>query len=141
MTVRPVLDPADVAPIDAYEVPQWMRAAVRLRNLADVFPYGSCTTATVDLDHTVPWIPLDRGGPTGQTRPGNLGPYVRAHHRLLTHGRWLRRQPEPGTFLYRTPTGHIYLVTNQGTHRLGNGDFAQAVWQATSHADTEQEAC
>jgi hypothetical protein len=141
VTVRPVLDPADTAPVDAYEIPQWMRDAVRLRNLADVFPYGSATTATLDLDHTLPWIPLNRGGPRGQTRPGNLGPYTRAHHRLLTHGHWQRRQPEPGTYLYRTPTGQTYLVTNQGTHRLGTTDFAQAVWHAAVHADTEEEAC
>jgi hypothetical protein len=141
ITVRPVVDPAEGASIDAYEVPQWMRDAVRLRNLADVFPYGSATTATMDLDHTVPWIPPDRGGPRGQTRPGNLGPYTRAHHRLLTHGHWQRRQPEPGTYLYRTPVGQIYLVTNQGTHRLGTTDFAQAVWHACTHASTEEEAC
>ncbi|HWJ54430.1 MAG TPA: hypothetical protein VNT24_13725 [Propionibacteriaceae bacterium] len=141
VTVRPVLDPADTAPIDSYEIPQWMRDAVRLRNLADVFPYGSATTATMDLDHTLPWIPLNRGGPPGQTRPGNLGPYTRAHHRLLTHGHWQRRQPEPGTYLYKTPTGQTYLVTNQGTHRLGTTDFAKAVWHATAHADTEEEAC
>ena len=141
LTVRPVLDPADVAPIDAYEIPQWMRDAVRLRNLADVFPYGSCTTATMDLDHTLPWIPQNRGCARGQTRPGNFGPYTRSHHRLLTHGRWKRRQPEPGTYLYKTPTGQIYLVTNQGTHRLGTTGFANAVWHAANHTQTEQEAC
>ena len=77
VTVRPVLDPADTAPIDAYEIPQWMRDAVRLRNLADVFPYGSATTATMDLDHTLPWIPLNRGGPransTREPRPPTPG--------------------------------------------------------------------
>jgi hypothetical protein len=82
-----VVDPADVAAIDAYEIPPWIRDAVRLRNIADVFPYGSCTTATMDLDHTIPWRSVDDGGPPGQTRPGNLGPLTRAHHRAVTHGR------------------------------------------------------
>jgi hypothetical protein len=44
-------------------------------------------------------------------------------------------------YLYRTPTGQIYLVTNQGTHRLGNTGFAQAVWHTASHVDTDAEAC
>jgi hypothetical protein len=139
VTVKPVVDPADTAPIDAYEIPQWMRDAVRLRNLADVFPYGSCTTATMDLDHTTPWVPIERGGPPGQTGVGKLGPTTRSHHRVLTHGRWRRRQPEPGLFLFRTPTGQIYLVTNQGTQRLGRNPFADAVWHAANHVDTEVE--
>jgi hypothetical protein len=140
ITVRPVVDPADVAAVDAYEIPLWMRDAVRLRNLADVFPYGSCTTATMDLDHTIPWRPVDEGGPPGQTRPGNLGPLTRAHHRAVTHGRWRRRQPDPGQYLFRTPTGTVYLVTNQGTQRLGSTDFAQAVWHAAEPTQTEEEA-
>jgi len=140
ITVRPVVDPADVAAVDAYEIPAWMRDAVRLRNLADVFPYGSCTTATMDLDHTIPWRPVDEGGPPGQTRSGNLGPLTRAHHRAVTHGRWRRRQPDPGQYLFRSPTGTVYLVTNQGTQRLGSTKFAQAVWHAAEPNQTEEEA-
>ena len=119
VTVQPVLDPADVAPVDAYEIPQRTRDAVRLRNLADVFPYGSCTTATMDLDHTKPYLPMDRGGPPGQTSLANLGPMTRHHHRAVTHGRWGKRQPAPGQFLFRSPRGYVYLVTNQGTLPLG----------------------
>ena len=140
ITVRPVLDPADVAPVDSYEIPQWMRDAVRLRNLADVFPFGSCTTATMDLDHSIPWRPVEEGGPQGQTRPGNLGPFTRSHHRVVTHGRWRRRQPEPGQFVFRSPTGTIYLVTNQGTLRLGSNGFAEAIWRAANHDTTEEAA-
>jgi hypothetical protein len=139
VTIRPVLDPADVAPVDAYEIPQWMRDAVRLRNLADVFPFGSCTTATMDLDHSIPWRPIEHGGPSGQTRPGNLGPFTRPHHRAVTHGRWRRRQPEPGQFVFRSPTGTIYLVTNHGTQRLGTSSFAEAVWRAAETSQTDEE--
>jgi hypothetical protein len=140
VTVRPVRDPADVAPVDSYEIPQRIRDAVRLRNPAEVFPYGSATTATLDLDHTIPWVPIDRGGPPGQTAVGNLGPLTRAHHRVLTHGRWQRRQPDPGQYVYRTPHGRIYLVTNQGTLPLGSSAFAHAVWHAADRVDTEEEA-
>ena len=38
VTVRPVVDPADTAPIDGCEIPPRLRSAWRLRNLADVFP-------------------------------------------------------------------------------------------------------
>jgi hypothetical protein len=140
ITIRPIRDPADVAPVDSYEIPQRIRDAVRLRNPAEVFPYGSATTATLDLDHTVPWVPIDRGGPPGQTAVGNLGPLTRAHHRVLTHGRWQRRQPDPGHYLYRTPHGHIYLVTNHGTQHLGTSAFAHAIWHAANRVDTEEEA-
>ena len=50
---------------------------MRLRNLADVFPYGSCTTATMDLDHTKPYLPMNRGGPPGQ--------YLFRYHYLVTN--------------------------------------------------------
>jgi hypothetical protein len=132
VTVQPVLDPADVAPVDAYEIPRRTRDAVRLRNLADVFPYGSCTTATMDLDHTRPYLPMNRGGPPGQTSPANLGPMTRHHHRAVTHGRWGKRQPAPGQYLFRSPLGYHYLVTNQGTLPLGRTAFAQAIWHAAT---------
>jgi len=87
ITVQPVLDPADVAPVDAYEIPRRTRDAARLRNLADVFLYGSCTTATLELDHTNPYLPMNRGGPPGQTSLDNLGPMTGHHHWAVTHGR------------------------------------------------------
>jgi hypothetical protein len=130
VTVQPVLDPADVAAVDGYEIPQRTRDAVRLRNLADVFPYGSCTTATMDLDHTKPYLPMNRGGPPGQTNLSNLGPMTRHHHRAVTHGRWGKRQPHPGHYLFRSPKGYLYLVTNQGTLPLGRTRFAEAIWHA-----------
>ena len=132
VTVQPVLDPADVAPVDAYEIPQRTRDAVRLRNMADVFPFGSCTTATMDLDHTKPYLPMDRGGPPGQTSLANLGPMTRHHHRAVTHDRWGKQQPAPGQFLFRSPKGYVYLVTNQGTLPLGRTRFAQAIWRAAT---------
>ena len=97
-----------------------------------MFPYGSCTTATMDLDHTKPYLPMDRGGPPGQTSLANLGPMTRHHHRAVTHGRWGKRQPAPGQYLFRSPLGYHYLVTNQGTLPLGRTPFAQAIWRAAT---------
>ena len=61
VTVRPVITPADTAPVDGYEIPSRIREAVRLRTIVDVFPYGSCASAGMDLDHTIAYRPLPAG--------------------------------------------------------------------------------
>src|SRR6188472_577691 len=75
--IQPVLDPTEIAPVDGYEIPQRLRAAVRVRQIADVFPFGTCLSPSMDLDHTERYVPTDYGGPPGQTRLGNLGPMAR----------------------------------------------------------------
>jgi hypothetical protein len=130
--IQPVLDPTEIAPIDGYEVPQRLRAAVRLRQIADVFPFGTCLSQRMDLDHTEPYVPMDYGGPPGQTRLGNLGPMARPNHRAVTHAGWHKHQPEPGYFVHRSPNGYVYLVTNQGTLGLGRTGFSAAVWEAAA---------
>ena len=132
VTVRPTWRPAEEAPVDAYEIPQRLRDAVRLRDLADVFPYSSCTSTTMDLDHTRSYVPMDQGGPPGQTSLAGLGPMSRHHHRVVTHGRWRKVQPSPGQFVFRSPAGRIFLVTGNGTLPLGTTDFAQRVWRAAN---------
>ena len=129
VTVRPVLDPARFAAVDAYETPLLMREALLARHPADIFPFGAAVRRTVDLDHSVPYVPPERGGPPGQTGLHNLGPLARSHHRAVTHGRWRRRQPEPGTYVFRSPHGYVFVVTNQGTLTLGCGAFAADVWR------------
>jgi hypothetical protein len=63
------------------------------------WPAGSC-----DADHT---IPAGAGGPTG---PANLGPLHRRHHVDKTHHGWRLIQPEPGRFVWTSPTGHTYEI-------------------------------
>jgi hypothetical protein len=59
-------------------------------------------------------------GRRGQTRPGNLGPLHRFAHRVKTHGNgWSLTQPRPGVFIWRTPTGYVVRVDQDGTHQLG----------------------
>ncbi len=135
--VKPVIDPAAVAPVDGYEIPDRIREAARLRQLADVFPYGTNTSRTMDLDHTVAWIPPDEGGPPGQTGVDNLGPKGRRTHRTKTHSCYGHRQPDPGTYVTRTPNGYLFLVTNQGTLNLGRTAFSHAIWQAACSKDQE----
>ena len=126
--VQPILDPAAVAPVDGYEIPLRLREAVQLRNPADVYPYGTCTSHRMDLDHTNPYQPLKSSTSAGQTSLGNLGPLDRTHHRDKTHGRGSLRQPAAGIYLYRSPEGWTYLTTNAGTLCLGNSDYAHQVW-------------
>src|SRR4029453_13058531 len=69
--IQPVLDPTEVAPVDGYEIPARLRAAVRVRQVADVFPFGSCLSPSMDLDHTERYVSMDYGGRPGPTRLDN----------------------------------------------------------------------
>jgi hypothetical protein len=130
--IQPVVDPTAAAPVDGYEIPQRLRAAVRALQIADVFPFGSSLSPSMDLDHTERYVPMDYGGPPGQTRLANLGPFGRPGHRAVTHGGWAKHQPEPGCYVHRSPTGYVYVVTNQGTLALGRTTFSAAVWEAAT---------
>ena len=84
-----------------------------------MFPRGTLPARDADADHTVPWVSRARGGPPGQTRLANLGPLARGHHNAKTLGGWQLHQPEPGTYYWRTPTGHWSCVDASGTAYLG----------------------
>ncbi|WP_261819589.1 HNH endonuclease signature motif containing protein [Nocardioides sp. OK12] len=118
-TIRPVIDLAHQSPVDAYEIPARHRRAVRLLSPADTFPFGSCTSPHMQIDHTIPH------GDGGPSRLGNYGPLTTSHHRLKTHGRWQVRQPFPGIHLWQDPHGATYLVDHAGTRQL-HPDPAQA---------------
>lgn len=119
VTVKPVIDPAGIAPVDGYEVPDRLAEALVLQQPIEVFPFGTLNSRRADRDHTVPYVPMEAGGPAGQTQVANLGPLGRGHHRAKTFGAWTLRQPLPGMYLWKTPTGHWYQVDNQGTVPLG----------------------
>ncbi|MDN5771498.1 MAG: hypothetical protein L0H24_11465 [Microlunatus sp.] len=72
----------------------------------------------MDLDHTRPHTKTT--DPPGQTALGKLGPLSRLEHRIKTHGAWHVEQPHPGVLIWRSPHGHHFLVTNQGTQALGS---------------------
>jgi hypothetical protein len=117
VTVRPVLDVEGQAPVDAYEIPDRHRWAVRLMTPADTFPFSS-SLSPHQIDHTVPF----RHGPdavgAGQSRLGNYGPMTTPHHRLKTFGRWTVKQPFAGIYLWRDPYGALFLVDHTGTRAL-----------------------
>jgi len=131
ISLKPVIDlPAGHIPIDCYEIPASLREQILLRCPADVFPYAAAVSRRIDVDHTIPYLSPDRGGQPGQTQIGNLGPNVRRSHNLKTHGRWQVRQPEAGTWLWRSPHHRVYLVNASGTHPLGDSAYPQAIWHA-----------
>ncbi len=111
-TVRPVLDLAGQAPVDAWEIPDRHRQAVRIMTPADTFPYASSTSDSMQVDHTVPY---HQGGITGV---GNYGPMTTRHHRIKTHGGWQVQQPFPGIYIWRDPYGAYYLVDHTGTRPI-----------------------
>lgn len=137
ITIRPVIDLNNVAPVDAYECPQRMREAVELLNPVEVFPHSQRGSHRLDLDHTQPWQqptnpgsaqnkdsgntwandnPTATAEPVPQTRLDNLGPLTRKTHRAKTHGGWRLTQPHPGVFHWTSPVGYGYTVTGNHTH-------------------------
>nr|WP_239579376.1 DUF222 domain-containing protein [Microlunatus panaciterrae] len=136
VTVQPVLDPIDVTPIDGYEASYRIRETLHLRSPADAFPFGGCTSRAMQVDHTIPYLAPDKGGPPGQTSLANLGKLTTYHHRLKTFSRWRLRQPDPGSYLWRSPHGWIFLTNGSGSHNLGDNPFAQAVWRAAASSPT-----
>jgi hypothetical protein len=121
-TITGVLDLAQLAPVDGYEVPAVHRTAVKILSPAEVFPFATTLTTDpdthVDVDHSRAYRPLDQGGPPGQSRIGNYSPLGRFHHRIKTFGGWVLRQPFPGIWIWRDPHGHHYLVDHTGTRKI-----------------------
>ena len=95
VTVRPVLDLARTDAVDGHDAPVWMRELVMLRDGHCVFPGCTTDARACDLDHLRPYVPLDEGGPPGQTTPANLACLCRRHHRMKTFAGWAyRRVPD-----------------------------------------------
>ncbi len=118
INLKPVIDPAGLAPVDAYEIPDRHREALHLRTPADVFPYAPNTGRRKQADHTKPYRSKAHGGAPGQTSLDNLGGMTQFHHRVKTHGRWQLQQPFPGIYLWQSPHGSIFLVDHTGTRQI-----------------------
>jgi hypothetical protein len=118
--VHPVIDLAEAISVNAYEHPDALAERVHLTAVGDYFPYATCLTRDVDLDHPVPYDP---GGPPGQTGTHNSGPLARRHHRVKTHAGYHSQQIGPGRYLWRTPHGRELIVDHTGTRRLPTLEF------------------
>src|SRR5690606_40397356 len=98
--VRPVIDTNTDAAVDQHDPPEWMREAMILRDPTCVFPGCTISARSSDADHIVPYIPLDEGGPPGQTCLANLATLCRSHHRLKTHRGWDYHRRTDGTYAW-----------------------------------------
>jgi hypothetical protein len=110
LIVRPILDLRRPAAVDAHDPPAWMAAQVRLRDRHCVFPGCRRRSRACDLDHIDEYVPLDEGGPPGQTNAENLAPLCRRHHRAKTHTRWDYARLPGGTYRWTSPLGRTYTV-------------------------------
>ncbi len=118
VVVKPVLDLDGRAAVDAYEVPDRIAETVLLRNPCCPYPWCVNLSRNKDRDHVETYVPVDDGGPPGQTAADKIAGLCRRHHRLKTHGGWTYTMPEPGFHLWRSPAGRHYLVDHTGTTNL-----------------------
>ena len=122
LVVKPVIDLADHVHVDAYEVPDRIKEHLALRDHTCVFPW--CTRparsldpdrAGCDTDHTTPWAPGGRGGPTCSCQ---LAPLCRSHHRHKTFAGWTITITEPGTYQWTSPHGLTFRRDHSGTQPI-----------------------
>ena len=111
VTVRPVLDLNDRLVSTGYQPSNTLREQTLLIKDTCFFPHCDTPARGCDFEHTV-------AAPRGPTATGNAGHACRHHHRVKTHGDWQVRQPFPGIYLWRSPTGDIYAVDAGGTHAV-----------------------
>jgi hypothetical protein len=109
-TLQPVLDMRRTDAVDDYEPPQWMRELVILRDRTCVHPNCNRSSRECDLDHIEAFVEMDDGGPPGQTRPDNLAPLCRRHHRAKTHYGWSYQRNADGSYTWTDPFGRTYAV-------------------------------
>lgn len=121
-TIVPVLhvgdDPADEPAVDRHDPTDQIREAVVLRDQHCVFPWCGVDARACDLDHIDPYVPMDEGGPPGQTAPSKLACLCRRHHNAKTARRWRYRRSRDGAYIWHGPHGRRYLVTSDGTTAL-----------------------
>jgi hypothetical protein len=110
LTIKPVLDLGRIDGVDAHDPPAWMRELVILRDRHCAFPRCDHDARDCDLDHLDPYVPMDEGGPPGQTDPHNLAPLCRRHHRLKTFTRWRYRRLSTGDYQWTDPSGRTHLA-------------------------------
>ena len=110
ITLRPVLDLNSDQALDQHDPPEAMRETVVLRDATCVFPGCARDSRACDLDHITEYLPMEDGGPPGQTRPANLAPLCRGHHRVKTHTSWQYKRLDDGSYVWTAPTGHQYRV-------------------------------
>ncbi|WP_163544917.1 HNH endonuclease signature motif containing protein, partial [Occultella kanbiaonis] len=91
-----------------YQPPQNMSDRIKENEPHCTAPGCSATARMTELDHRTPF-------PLGHTSDDNLDPKCRRCHVLKTHGNFEDEVDEHGNRFWRTPTGHVYMRTPNGT--------------------------
>lgn len=92
-------------PEGGYRPSGTLAARVKARDGTCRWPSCNHSAWSCDLDHTLPY---HQGGATSAA---NLSALHRRHHRIKSTPGMRLTQPRPGTLLWRTRTGDLYLVT------------------------------
>jgi hypothetical protein len=121
LTVVPVVDLADHAGVDRYEVGDRLRTRVSLLHPVCVFPWCSRPARRCDADHVI----AHAAG--GTTCDCNLAPLCRRHHRLKTNAGWRYQSLETGVWLWSEPHGQRFLRDDRGTTDITPGRRPRAV--------------
>jgi hypothetical protein len=127
LVVKPVLDLSDRIRTTAYEHPESLKERIHLITGGDYWPYASSVSRKVDSDHPTPFVPLDEGGPPGQTGTHNSGPLGRRHHRWKTHAPYRARQSGQGRYVVTTPHGLAFLRDHRGTRPIDPDQARQII--------------
>ncbi|MBO9524189.1 MAG: HNH endonuclease [Nocardioidaceae bacterium] len=112
MIIKPVIDLNKPLTTSAYQATDAIREHVILRDRTCVHPYCTKNARWADLDHIIEW---NLGG---RTDTWNLAPLCRSHHRNKTFSAWTYTMIEPGSYLWRSPLGQVYLRDGTGTRDL-----------------------
>jgi hypothetical protein len=108
---RIVTNPVDgsflAADSNTYRPSAVLRRHIELRDGTCRFKTCERPAVNCDIDHTTPH-------PIGRTCEANAGPFCKRHHifkHLLDGVLAHLKQPDPGTFVWTMPTGHVYTTT------------------------------
>jgi hypothetical protein len=108
---RLVTNPVDgsflAADTDTYRPSAVLRRHIQLRD-------GTCRFKTCDRPSLVCDLDHSKRHPEGRTCEGNMGPFCERHHifkHALDGALAHLKQPNPGTFVWTMPTGHVYTTT------------------------------
>lgn len=113
VSVRPVLDLAEPLSYTGYVAPPLLKEQLAMLNAGYCpFPYCHRRARAGDVDHQ---IPASMGGPTTSS---NTHLPCRKHHRAKDKGGWRVVCPATGIWVWTSPAGAVYLVSNGTTTRL-----------------------
>ncbi|CUR57031.1 putative HNH endonuclease [metagenome] len=140
VTVKPVIDLNAELSAPGYEIPQWLREQIVLRDGTCVYPWCTRPARRADVDHIVEYdhdAEAEGRDQPGPTTTSNLACLCRFHHRLKTHSSWRYAMVAPGVFEWTSPFGHRYLRDRHGTVALdGPGLVTGASAPSSTDDDT-----